>query len=97
MGSFFKKGENVFYTVEVNPKGLVRIPLIVRKQFGLKPKTQVSIEVKGDDIILHPVTEARILKYKGIFGGKGDILKDLKKHREEETKHEERKFAKYRL
>lgn len=43
-------------SVKVGPKGLITIPIEIRKKLGIKPGTKVLFEEKGDEIIAHPIT-----------------------------------------
>lgn len=51
--------------VYVSDKGQVTLPIEARKKLGIKSKSKLEIEVRGDEIVLHPVKS--IMDVAGIF------------------------------
>ena len=72
----------------VTAKGQVVIPSRLRRKYGIKKGTQVSVYERGGEIILQPLTDEFIWSMAGIarkWGG-GDLMKALM---EEKTKERE--------
>ncbi len=67
----------------VTAKGQVVIPYRLRRKFGIKKGTQVSLFERDGEIIIKPITDEYIRSMAGITGTKGRLLKAL---REEKTK-----------
>jgi bifunctional DNA-binding transcriptional regulator/antitoxin component of YhaV-PrlF toxin-antitoxin module len=76
----------------VNVKGLVLIPVNLRRKVGIKKGTPVLMEEKNGDIIMHPITPEFYDRYYGWLKG-GNLLKVLEQSRREEKEHEDRKIA----
>jgi len=52
-------------SVRVSDKGQVTLPAQVRRQLGIKSKSRLEVEVRDDEIVLHPVKS--IMDLAGIF------------------------------
>ena len=74
----------------VDAKGQVVIPAELRRKYGIKKGTVVSICERNGEIIIRPLTDEYIRSMAGIFGTKGKLLKAL---REEKTKERKREDA----
>ena len=62
----------------VTVKGQIVIPSRLRRKFGIKKGTQVSLYEKNGEIIIKPITDEYIRSMAGITGTKGKLLKALK-------------------
>ena len=67
----------------VTVKGQVVIPARLRKKYGIKKGTQVSLYEKKGEIVIKPITDEYIRAMAGMAGTKGKLLKAL---REEKSK-----------
>lgn len=52
----------------VSPKGQITLPSEIRKELGIKPKDQVSIQIRDGVITVVP-RESRLLRHYQIAGG----------------------------
>jgi AbrB family looped-hinge helix DNA binding protein len=68
----------------VTVKGQVVIPSRLRRKFGIKKGTQVSLFEREDEIIIRPITDEYIKRMAGIAGTKGKLLKALKEEKARE-------------
>jgi AbrB family looped-hinge helix DNA binding protein len=74
-------------------KGQIVIPAEVRRRFGIKGGTRISIQVDedGQAIVLKPITRHFIESLRGIDRGKG-MLQTLIEERRQDKEREERAF-----
>jgi AbrB family looped-hinge helix DNA binding protein len=68
-------------------KGQIVIPAALRRKYGIKAGTKITVIDSGETIILKPVTEETIKRLQGSLKGKG-ILKDLLDDRRRDTESE---------
>ena len=68
----------------VTAKGQVVIPSRLRRKFGIKKGTQVSLFERDGEIIIKPITDEYIRSMAGITGTKGRLLKALKEEKARE-------------
>ena len=68
----------------VTVKGQIVIPSKLRRRFGIKKGTQVSLYEKNGEIVIKPITDEYIRSMAGITGTKGKLLKALKEERAKE-------------
>lgn len=68
----------------VTAKGQVVIPSKLRRKFGIKKGTLVSLYERDSEIIIKPITDEYIRRMAGITGTKGKLLKALKQERAKE-------------
>jgi len=68
----------------VTVKGQVVIPSKLRRRFGIKQGTQVSLFERNGEIIIKPITDEYIRSMAGITGTKGKLLKALKEEKAKE-------------
>jgi len=68
----------------VTVKGQVVIPSKLRRRFGIKRGTQVSLFERNGEIIIKPITDEYIRSMAGITGTKGKLLKALKEEKARE-------------
>jgi AbrB family looped-hinge helix DNA binding protein len=68
-------------------KGQIVIPAALRRKYGIKAGTKITVIDSGETIILKPVTEETIKRLQGSLKGKG-ILKDLLDERRRDTESE---------
>ena len=70
--------------VVVTGKGQIVIPSKLRRRFGIKKGTQVSLYEKDGEIVIKPITDEYIRSMAGITGTKGKLLKALKEEKAKE-------------
>jgi AbrB family looped-hinge helix DNA binding protein len=58
----------------VTSKGLVKIPPSLRRKFGIRKGTRVSIAAEGTRIILQPLTREYISSLRGSLKGEPSAL-----------------------
>jgi AbrB family looped-hinge helix DNA binding protein len=68
----------------VTVKGQVVIPSRLRRKFGIKKGTQVSLFERDGEIVIKPITDEYIRSMAGITGTKGRLLKALKEEKSRE-------------
>jgi AbrB family looped-hinge helix DNA binding protein len=68
----------------VTVKGQVVIPSRLRRKFGIKKGTQVSLFERDGEIVIKPITDEYIRGMAGITGTKGRLLKALKEEKAKE-------------
>ena len=78
--------------VIVKRKGLIVIPVKLRKKVGIKEGTRVLLEEKNGEIIVHPATPEFYDRTFGILKG-GGLTKALEESRRRDKEIEERKIA----
>ena len=70
--------------VVVTGKGQIVIPSKLRRRFGIKKGTQVSLYEKDGEIVIKPITDEYIRSMAGITGTKGKLLKALREEKAKE-------------
>ena len=70
--------------VVVTVKGQIVIPSRLRRKFGIKKGTQVSLYEKNGEIVIKPITDEYIRSMAGMAGTKGRLLKALKEEKAKE-------------
>jgi len=73
----------------VTSKGQVVIPSRLRRKLNIKRGTKLSIEEKGQEIVLRPITAAYFENIAGILPTKGRLAKALLDERARDKKREE--------
>lgn len=68
----------------VTLKGQVVIPSRLRRKFGIKKGTQVSLFERGGEIVIKPITDEYIRSMAGMTGTKGKLLKAFKEEKAKE-------------
>jgi AbrB family looped-hinge helix DNA binding protein len=68
----------------VTVKGQGVIPSRLRRKFGIKKGTQVSLFEREGEIVIKPITDEYIRSMAGITGTKGRLLKALKEEKAKE-------------
>jgi len=68
----------------VTVRGQVVIPSRLRRKFGIKKGTQVSLFERDGEIVIKPITDEYIRSMAGITGTKGKLLKALKEEKARE-------------
>ena len=61
-------------------KGQIVIPATLRRKYGIKAGTKITVIDTGDAIVLKPVTEVSLKRLQGSLKGKG-VLKSLLEER----------------
>jgi len=67
--------------VTVTSKGQLVIPAKLRKKFGIRKGTRVSVREEGTRLILQPITREYIHSLRGILKGDGSAMKFLLEER----------------
>ena len=73
----------------VDAKGQVVIPAELRRKYGIKKGTVVSICERNGEIIIRPLTDEYIRSMAGILGTEGNVLKAFTKENAKERKRED--------
>ena len=68
-------------------KGQVVIPAVLRRKYGIKADTKITVTDNGEAIILKPVNEESLRRLQGTLKGKG-VLKALMEERCKDAKRE---------
>ena len=68
----------------VTVKGQVVIPARLRKKYGIKKGTMVSLYERKGEIVIKPITDEYIRAMAGMAGTKGKLLKALKEEKSRE-------------
>jgi AbrB family looped-hinge helix DNA binding protein len=68
----------------VTVKGQIVIPSKLRRKFGIKKGTQVSLYERDGEIVIKPITDEYIRSMAGMTGTKGKLLKALKEEKAKE-------------
>jgi AbrB family looped-hinge helix DNA binding protein len=68
-------------------KGQIVIPAELRRKYGIKAGTKITVTDNGDAIILKPVTEETLKRLQGSLKGKG-VLKALMDERSRDAERE---------
>jgi AbrB family looped-hinge helix DNA binding protein len=68
-------------------KGQIVIPAELRRKYGIKAGTKITVIDSGETIILKPVTEETIKRLQGSLKGKG-ILKEFMDERRRDAERE---------
>ena len=68
----------------VTVKGQVVIPAKLRRKFGIKKGTLVSLYEREGEIVIKPITDEYIRRMAGMTGTKGKLLKALKQEKAKE-------------
>lgn len=63
---------SAFFT-KLSRTGRIAIPIELREQMALKNGIQMSVELKGDAIVLRPVTPRFIRELRGLAKGAGAV------------------------
>ncbi len=78
----------------LSTKGQLIIPVYIRRQFHLKPKDKVDIQVDKRGIVLYPIPDDPIQACFGALRVKKSASSIMHNVREEERKIEKRKWGK---
>ena len=68
----------------VTVKGQIVIPSKLRRKFGIKKGTQVSLYEKDGEIVIKPITDEYIRSMAGMAGTQGKLLKALREEKAKE-------------
>ena len=74
----------------VTTKGQIVIPAGMRRKYGIRKGTRLSIEEEGDALVLRPITADYLDKVAGILKAKGSLSKKLLRERARDRKREGR-------
>ena len=81
-------------TTIVTTKGQIVIPSRIRRKLNIKEGTRLSIEEKGDQLVLQPLTTEYFKKIAGIAGTKGKGVVALLEERAKDKETEDKKWSK---
>jgi AbrB family looped-hinge helix DNA binding protein len=79
-------------TTIVTTNGQITIPSRIRRKFNIQKGTRLSIEEKGDTLILQPLTEDYFEKMAGIVKTKGQGVNGILEERAKEKNLEDKKW-----
>ena len=68
----------------VTAKGQIVIPSKLRRKYGIKKGTPVSVSERDGAIVIQPVTDEYLRSLQGILGTKGKLLKALLEEKKKE-------------
>ncbi len=68
----------------VTAKGQVIIPSRLRRKYGIKKGTPVSVYERDGEIVIRPITDEYIRSLRGIARNWGDLLKALQEEKARE-------------
>ena len=68
-------------------KGQIVIPVELRRKYGIKAGTKITVIDTGEAILLKPVNEESLKRLQGMLKGKG-VLKTLKEERRVDAERE---------
>jgi len=78
-------------TSVLTSKGQLLIPKRLRTKYGIKSGIKVVFEETGNGVLIKPMNENYFKSFAGILKS-GDLKEDMKKMKEEEKLHEDRKL-----
>ncbi len=78
-------------TSVITTKGQLVIPAKLRKRLNLKRGTKVSIEERGKEIVIRPITPEYFDRFGGILPKKDNLLKELLTERAREREKEDKR------
>jgi AbrB family looped-hinge helix DNA binding protein len=81
-------------TTTLTTKGQIVIPSKIRQRLKIKLGTKLCIMVKGDQIIIQPLTDEYFEKMAGILNTKGKLTKAILDERRKEKEVGESKWSK---
>jgi AbrB family looped-hinge helix DNA binding protein len=67
--------------VTVTSKGQLVIPAKLRKKYGIRKGTRVSVTEEGNHLVLQPITPECLDRLRGILKGDGRAMKYLLQER----------------
>ncbi len=78
------------HKVTISKKGQISLPAVLRRRFGLKEGDKISVEEKGDTLVLRPLPEHPLLNMRGKLKTEGQekLTTLLLKERQRERKRE---------
>jgi AbrB family looped-hinge helix DNA binding protein len=76
-------------TSVVTAKGMITVPVGIRRKFGIKKGTKVAFIEQHGKLIMQPLNKDYFMKMAGILGTKGKLLKALLEQRQEERERED--------
>lgn len=68
-------------------KGQIVIPVELRRKYGIKAGTKITVTDNGEAIILKPVNEEALKRLQGTLKGQG-VLKTLMEERSKDAERE---------
>jgi AbrB family looped-hinge helix DNA binding protein len=68
-------------------KGQIVIPAELRRKYGIKAGTKISVTDTGEAIVLKPINEESLKRLQGVLKGKG-VLKALLEERRKDAEKE---------
>ena len=80
----------------VTSKGQLVIPAKLRRKFGIRKGTRISIREDNLKLVLQPITDRYIESLRGSLKGGPSLTAFLKKERRREFEIEERKIKEFR-
>lgn len=73
-------------TITISARGQMVIPASIRKRYGLKQKSAVELLDLGKEVVIVPIPEKSLSKYRGILKGvsTSDLIKERRRLRKKE-------------
>ena len=79
-------------TIKVSSKGQVVIPAEIRRELDIGRDSRLTVEVKGDKIVLEPIRRSQWQAYRGEFARGASLVDELEEERRREREREVEKF-----
>ena len=76
-------------TIKVSSKGQIAIPKLVRERLGLTEGSQLALEIKENNLILHKVSSPSWKKWRGSLRGTNALQEYEQEHHQEVQQDEE--------
>lgn len=81
--------------IQMSSKGQIVIPAALRKKLKLTTRTQIRVEERDGQIILHPITREYIHSVRGMLKGSG-MMKSLMEDKTWERENDERRYKQWK-
>ena len=66
-------------TVRIDERGRITIPSEIRRRLGIRPGTELVVEVAGDGIVLKPIKRLRARDLLGVVGIEEVSIEEIEK------------------
>jgi AbrB family looped-hinge helix DNA binding protein len=73
-------------TITVSARGQMVIPASIRKRYGIRQKSEVELLDLGKEVVIVPIPEKSLVKYRGILKGVSthDLIRQRRNLRKQE-------------
>jgi AbrB family looped-hinge helix DNA binding protein len=79
-------------TSVLTTKGQLLIPKRIRDKYGIKSGVKVIFEETDKGVIIYPINQQYFNSFIGILKSDGELKEEMKQHKQEEKKLENRKL-----